>query len=383
MRIQKKTALIILLVFALSTLIFLFKIKDEMHDFEVNYIAGKRLRWAETLYRFDDGHYMFKYLPSSAFLYLPLSYLPLDVAKAIWYYFLLVAFVFILYLSCRLLSNDEKPMYLLILPPLILVKFYLRELALGQINAIMTVVILLMIWNLMPDSKKNSLKKEILAGFFWGLGIAMKPYAVIFFPYLIIKRRWRALLSGILFLGGAILSPAIFYGLQGNFLVLKEWYSTLSKSTPGLLATADNISIIGLFTKWTGNTDQSLILSAIVISLLAILFFILILKGKDMSRAPVLECGLGLLLIPLVSPLGWDYTLLMSTLAIMMIIQKYPFFPKIWRVVLIINFALIFFAAYDLLGRELYATVMLWSVTTINFLLLIGYLTYLRFKKIY
>ncbi|MFC2166242.1 glycosyltransferase family 87 protein [Acidobacteriota bacterium] len=383
MRIKKKAAIILLLVFALSILIFLFKIKDEMHDFDVNYIAGKRLRWAETLYRFDDGHYMFKYLPSSAFLYLPLSYLPLDVAKAIWYYFVLIAFALILYLSYRLLPKNEKSIYLLILPPLILFRFFLRELALGQINALMTVVLLLMIWNLLPNSNKDSSKRELLAGFLWGLGIAMKPYAVIFLPYLIIKRRWRALLSGFIFLGGAVLSPAIFYGLQGNFVVLKEWYSTLSKSTPGLLATADNISIIGFFTKWTGNTKQSMICSAIVISLLAIMVLVLILKGKDMSRAPVLECSLCLLLIPLVSPLGWDYTLLMSTLAIMIIIQRYPYYSKLYRIVLVFNFALIFLSTYDLLGRELYSTIMLWSVTTINFLILIGYLAHLRLKKIY
>ncbi len=382
MRIQKKTAILILLITVLSMLIFHFKFKDEMHDFEVNYIAGKRLRWAETLYRVDDGHYMFKYLPSSAFLYLPLSYLPLDVAKAIWYYFILVALVLILYLSYRLLSKDKKHTYLFIVPTLILAKFYLRELVLGQINALMTVVLLLMIWNLLPNAKKDSSKKEILAGFLWGLGIAMKPYAVIFFPYLVIKRRWRALLSGSIFLGAAILSPAIFYGLKGNFIVLKEWYSTLSKSTPGQFATADNISIIGLFTKWTGNTGQSMVFSAIVILLLAILVLVLILKGKDMPRAPVLECSLCLLLIPLVSPLGWDYTLLLATMAIMLIIQKYPSYSQFWQVVLIINFALIFFLTFDLLGRELYSTIMLWSVTTINFIILIGYLAYLRFKKI-
>jgi hypothetical protein len=382
MRIQKKTALFILLAVVLSIIIFHFRIKDEMGDFEVNYNAGKRLRWAETLYRVDDGHYMFKYLPSSAFLYLPLSHLPLDVAKAVWYFLILAAVVLILSLSNRLLSNGNKSICTLILPLVILAKFYLRELKLGQINAFVTAVLLLMLWNLLPDTKKNSPKKDLWAGFLWGLAVAMKPYAVVFLPYLVIKQRWRALLSGFVFLGLAILSPAVFYGLQGNFIVLQEWYSTLSKSTPGLLASADNISIIAFFTKWMGPNDQSMMLSAGVILILAILVFVLILKGKDMSRAHVLECSLLLLLIPLVSPLGWDYTLLMSTLAIMLIIQKFTTYSKLWRTILIINFALIFFLSYDLLGRELYVTIMLWSIPTLNFLILGGYLAYLRFKKI-
>lgn len=382
MRIQKRTAVIILLAVVLSIVVFHFKIKDEMGDFEVNYNAGKRLRWAETLYRFDDGHYMFKYLPSSAFLYLPLSFLPLDVAKAVWYYLILAAVVLILSLSYRLLSNGNKSVYLLLLPLFILAKFYLRELKLGQINAFVTVVLLLMIWNLLPDTQKKSSRKDIRVGFLWGLGVAMKPYAVVFLPYLVIKQKWRALLSGFVFLGLALLSPAVFYGLKGNFIVLQEWYSTLSKSTPGLLASADNISIIAFFTKWMGHTGQSMMLSTAVILTMAILVLVLIMKGKDIPRAHVLECALLLLLIPLVSPLGWDYTLLMSTLAIMLIIQKFTIYSKLWRTILIINFALIFFLTYDLLGRELYITIMLWSIPTVNFLILGGYLVYLRFKKI-
>ncbi len=68
-----KTALRVILMIFIFMLLFLFRVKNDMIDFEVNYEAGKRLRLAETPYRFEDGHYMFKYLPSSALLYLPLS----------------------------------------------------------------------------------------------------------------------------------------------------------------------------------------------------------------------------------------------------------------------------------------------------------------------
>ena len=101
-----------------------------------------------------------------------------------------------------------------------------------------------------------------------------------------------------------------------------------------------------------------------------------------MPHAPTLEFALCLLLIPLVSPLGWDYTLLMSTLAVMIIIYKFTAYSGFWRAILILNFVLIFTLTYDLLGREAYATIMLWSFTTVNFLILIGYLSYLRFKKL-
>ena len=42
-----------------------------MRDFEVNFRAAERLRAGESLYQTSDGHYMFKYFPSSALLYVP------------------------------------------------------------------------------------------------------------------------------------------------------------------------------------------------------------------------------------------------------------------------------------------------------------------------
>ncbi|MBN1225072.1 MAG: DUF2029 domain-containing protein [Candidatus Aminicenantes bacterium] len=382
MPLKKGPAIILLLAILFFLLVFFFKVKDEMIDFQVNYVAGKRLRWAETLYRFEDEHYMFKYLPSSAFLYLPLSYLPLKSAKMVWYFLTIICAGFIILISYRLLANGEKSKYLLVLPLLITLRYYSRELFLGQINTLVTLSLLLMTWYIVSESKEPTPKKDIFAGFFWGLGMAMKPYAVIFFPYLIIKKKWRSLASGIIFLGAALLAPAMFYGFRGNYVVLKEWYSTLARTTPQLLSSLDNISLIACFTKWTGDPQLSLVLSTTFISLLAVMILAVILMGRELPRASVLECGLCLMVIPLVSPLGWDYTLLTATLGIMLLIRYYPAFTLFARILLLVNFVLITFAFYDLLGKEMYTTFMQWSVTTVNFLILCGYLAYLRIKKI-
>ena len=353
-----------------------------MVDFQVNYIAGKRLRWAETLYRFEDRHFMFKYLPSAAFLYLPLSCLPLQAAKLIWYFLIIACSGGIIFISYRLLPDGDKPKYLMILPLLITARFFLREIALGQINTVVTVTLLIMTLYLASEAKGAADKRGLYAGLFWGAGVAMKPYALIFLPYLIIKKKWTPLAAGFGCIAAALIAPAVFYGFQGNFTVLKEWHSTLSRSTPPLLSTLDNISILASFTKWTDDPDFSLICSAALISLMSILVLILILKGRELQRPEVLECGLCLTVIPLVSPLGWDYTLLSSTLGIMLLIRYFTVFAKFWRIFLVVNFAVIALAFYDLLGKELYTLFMKWSVTTVNFLVLSGYLAYLRIKKI-
>src|SRR5579884_3433367 len=61
------------------------RIRTGMSDFAVNYRAGHRLWAGETLYQTTDGHWMFKYLPVSAVLYLPFAALPLPFAKGLWF----------------------------------------------------------------------------------------------------------------------------------------------------------------------------------------------------------------------------------------------------------------------------------------------------------
>jgi hypothetical protein len=378
-----KSSLRVILICAVFLLLFLFRVKNDMIDFEVNYEAGKRLRLAETPYRFEDGHYMFKYLPSSAFLYLPLSYLPLELAKGIWYFFTILCSLALIRLSFSLVpSATEKPKWLMILPPLILIKYFLREIDLGQINTLVTLLLLIMIWHLGRDTEDKSHKKDIYAGFLWGLAIALKPYALIFLPYFLLKGKWRTLLNGVCMLIIALLLPSLYYGFKGNFIVLDEWISTLSQSTPTLLTTWDNISIIAFFNKWTGESSLSLVLTAVFLSLLAFLVLLLMIQGKKLKNAVFLECSVLLILIPLASPLGWDYNLLMSILAIMIIVQYFPYYPKLWRIVLVCNFLIIFFSVYDIIGKDLYSTFMSLSITTLNFLLIIGYLAFLRLRKI-
>ena len=372
-----------IMIIVIFLLLFLFRVKNDMIDFQVNYEAGKRLRLAETPYRFEDGHYMFKYLPSSAFLYLPLSYLPLDLAKGIWYFFIIFCSLVLIRLSFLLVpSTTIKSKWLMVIPPLILIKYFLREIDLGQINTLVTLILLIMVWNLYRQTNERSHKEDIYAGLLWGLAVALKPYALIFLPYFLLKGKWRTLLSGMCILSIATFIPSLYYGLKGNFTVLNEWISTLSQSTPTLFTTWDNISIIAFFNKWTGDPKLSLVLTVIFLSILALFVLLLMILGKRVEKATILECSVLLILIPLASPLGWDYNLLMSILGIMIIVYYFPYYTKIWRTVLVCNFLIIFFSVYDIIGKDLYSTFMSLSLTTLNFLALIGYLAFLRFKKI-
>jgi len=370
---------LILIAAVFFILLFILRIQNEMADFEVNYKAGQRLYEGETLYRTADGHWQFKYLPFSALLYLPLTFLPLPLAKACWFGLVVAASVSILAISSQVIDYKYdtffSPVFITVL---VMGRFLFREIQLGQINALITFLLLVMIWLWVRSGNRASI---FAGGAIGGLATALKPYAVIFFPYFAIRKKWPALLAGSAVLGLAVFSPALFYGWKGNLKVLGEWRSSLAASTPFLFSSQDNISLVGFLMKWTQDQSLSLIVYATIAVLLVGLVLFLILRGRHVSRASVLDGFLLLAMIPLLSPLGWDYTFLSFTPAVMLICRHYGEYRPFWKGFLVMNLLVISLSLYDLMGNQLYATFMSWSILTLNFLSLVGYLAYLRIKS--
>jgi hypothetical protein len=385
MAMMPKTTRRILAVLAVLSVLagaFILRGRKGMVDFQVNYQAAQRLRAGETLYRQEDGHYQFKYPPFSALLYVPVSFLPADPAKAVWFILVLSCSILVFYLSLVLVRPTGRSVWVLSLfTSLMLAKFFLREIQLGQINALITSLLLVMLALLAKNEESPaSAARDGLAGAVWGISWALKPYTAIFLPYWILKGKWKTLLAGVIAGALAFMGPALYYGLEGNLVVHREWIHSLSRSTPLLLTTQDNISLIALFMKWTGRPAVSRVLYLSSIALLALLAAYLIARGRKKSRAMVLEAALLLVYIPLVSPLGWDYTLLSSALAVMVILSQFANFPPSARVLFVFNAIIMGLSLYDLMGRSLYAKFMAMSIPTLNALVLVGYLAWLRME---
>jgi alpha-1,2-mannosyltransferase len=369
---------LILIAVVIFILVFILRVRNEMADFEVNYKAGQRLSEGETLYRTADGHWQFKYLPFSALLYLPLTLMPLSLAKACWFGAVVAASVLILAISSHLIDYKyDKHISPLIVTVLVMGRYFFREIQLGQINALITCLLLVMIWLWMRPERRAL---PFAGGAVGGLAAALKPYGVIFFPYFALRKKWPALLAGSSVLVLAVFSPALFYGWKGNLKVLGEWRASLAASTPFLFSSQDNISLVGFLMKWTHKQSLSLIVYAVATAIIAGLVLFLIIRGKDVSRASVLDGFLLLALIPLLSPLGWDYTFLSFTPAVLLICRRYGEYRPFWKGFLVMNLLIISLSLYDLMGNKLYATFMSWSILTLSFLSLVGYLAYLRIK---
>lgn len=378
MAVKRSGAILVLAVVIFLSLVFLLRFKDEMADFEVNYRAGQRIRSGETLYRTADGHWQFKYLPFSAFLYLPLTLLPLSLAKALWFGGIIAASVLTFVMSSRLADVQGGSFFSpAFFAAVVLGRYFLRELQLGQINALITFLLVAVIWLLVRSASPSA---GAAGGALAGLAAALKPYAMVFAPYFVLRKKWSALAAGLAVLALAILAPALFYGWRGNLIVLGEWRSSLAASTPSLLSSQDNVSLIGFLLKRTHDQSLSLAIYFILLAALGGLVLFLAQRGRRLPRPAVLDGFLLLALIPLISPLGWDYTFLSAAPAMILVCRHYDKYRPFFKAFLILDFLVISLSLYDIMGRSLYASFMSLSVITTNFLALVGYLAYLRIK---
>jgi Glycosyltransferase family 87 len=375
---------IVWLTFILASLVvltgsYVLHIHNDMADFGVCYRGGQRIIRGETLYREADGHLQFKYSPAAAAFFAPFALLPYDAAKTVWYLLELASLAGLFLLSWRLLpTGSRKAAPVLLLTFLIELKFLARELELGQVNLLILFILTLMVDCLIKG-------KDGRAGCLWGGSLIFKPYALVFLPYLLLKRRFRALAAGMAIPAAGLILPAIFYGFKGNFVVLKEWPATLSKSTPRLVAVYDNASLYGFllktFPEFSRQTAKFFLL-AVFLGLAAVVLWLMRAGRTSLSikNPEILESSFLLILIPLFSPLGWYYNYLYSLLAVMLVVSAWKYFPRAGRIIFLVNLIVIGTSLVELWGRNLFHFYTKYSLVALNFLIVLISLACLRIK---
>src|SRR5262249_50228504 len=148
-------------------------------------------------------------------------------------------------------------------------------------------------------------------------------------------------------LAAALLIPVTVYGWEGNYTLLQAWARTLTESTAPNLLNQDNVSIWAMYAKWGGSPETAARLATMTIAVLGGTFLIVLWKGLGISRADYLEMALLLLLIPLCSPQGWDYVLLTSTPAVMLLINELPDMPRPVGALAAAALAIMAFSVFD------------------------------------
>jgi len=351
---------------------FFLRVSRDMRDFEVPWTVAGRAAAAEPLYRAEDEHYQFKYLPAFAVLAVPLGMVPLSVAKAIWFVGSVALLFALIAISIRLLPEQRRATRFLVASALlVLAKFYARELDLGQVN---------LLFGAAAAGALLAMKtgREMLAAALLVATVAIKPYGVLLLPLLLVRRRGATTFATVAGVWLLFLLPVPLYGLAGTIDLHHTWWQTVTETTGPNLLNPDNISLASMYAKWLGMSTLATALAAVsALALLGGVAFVF-LRRRSVPFPEGLEGGLLLLLIPLLSPQGWDYVLLIATPAVLYLANYLDRLPPLWRGLTIAAGLTIGLSLFDLMGRAAYAAFMGAAVISVCALVLAGALVRLR-----
>jgi len=382
--------------FALVGLVFLLFMLAEiingrfwLPDFEVYYKAAARILQGQNLYRIDaDGFYLFKYSPVSAVLFIPFSLLPFGISKVVYWLFYSLVMLACIYVAMHLVNPGlklEKPFrvnLLVLLTGLIVMVHFLRELHLGQVTFILLILYLLAIRCLI-NSKPGAV------GFLIAISIFIKPFGLIFLPYLLYNRKWKELLYFVIYTVILTLVPLLFYRSIG--LTIDQygaWFHEVvvelgNKQEFSLPANQTIFSVIARYAFVGGLLTTPVRFMAfqfIILVLLALLVMLLIRKGREMSRREVLESAFLMALIPLLAFSGENSFCLLLP-AIVMILFAFGDLSISLKIMAAIGFLFLGGNIYDLWGAELTAWFDKISLITFGAVFLCYILARFRFGK--
>ena len=356
--------------------VFAIRVSDSMADFEVYWRGATRAAAAEPLYRADDEHYRFKYFPAFAVLTIPVGLLPLPAAKAVWFSASLLLLVLLVQLSLTLLPERRKSTaFLAAAAVVVLGKFYGHELVLGQVNILFAA---LTVCAMLAMKRGHEARAGVLIAF----TIAIKPYGVLFVPWLLARRKTASVAASGLALAAIAVLPVPLYGVEGSIALYRDWWATVTETTPSNLLNPDNVSFASAFVKWFGSGTLATTL-ALVAGLAALgMAVVAFLYRRRLQCPEALEGSLLLMLIPLLSPQGWDYVLLLATPAVVVLANGLDRLPTPMRAAAVGAALAMGLSVFDLMGRRAYTAFMEMAMISVCAGVLVTALYVMRQKQI-
>jgi hypothetical protein len=176
--------------------------------------------------------------------------------------------------------------------------------------------------------------------------------------------------------------PAVVFGWAGNRDQLLGWFRTVTDSTAPNLLGADNVSLASMWAKWMGAGALAAQLAVATATMLLAIVAWAVWRRARVSGPAYLEFGLLMLLVPLVSPQGWDYVLLLGTPAVVCLLDRFDVMSPGWRAATAVAMAFMSLTIYDLVGRALYARLMAVNVVSVSAIVLFVCLAHLRRRSL-
>lgn len=378
-------------LFAIFSVIFLFleiyNARFWQSDFTVYYKSAQRLLEGNNLFQYaEDGHYIFKYSPVSAFYFIPFTIFSLSTAKVIYWFVLsgviAAGFYFNIYLASQgnLIKNPARMNNIILLGLLILVVHFQRELHLGQVNQILLVMYLI-------AAVFYGKGKGIFSSMLIAASIFIKPFGLIFIPYFIVKGKYREMILVFVFGVLLFLLPLLFYSFDEfanqNLLWVNELAVELGNKQ-SLLQSA-NHTVFSVVARYSPLRLISFspyfikIYQLTILVIIGILVLLFIKKGKYIKSSYVAEFALLISIIPLLSFTSQN-AFGFAGLLVFILLLNFKGFSITEKVITIVGFIFLGGNFNDIWGSDLSSFFNDISLVSIGTLLLIFILFRKRFQ---
>jgi hypothetical protein len=381
----------LIIIFSALMILMFFEIKNHRFrssDFKVYYRAAERLINGDNLYRPDlDGHYYYKYSPTAAAYFIPVSVFPVKVAQAL-HWTVMACFASLgFYLALVMVRpgfRDDPPLKinnLLLLAALIVGVHLEEEFYLGQVNHILFVSYLLIAFLV-------SRGKNLPASAIWAITIFIKPFGFIFLPYYLIRKKFKLVSFFIVFTVLLIFLPLPFTGAANFTNQYQHWFHELSielSAKQSLLADS-NHTIFSILARYTPlrlldfTPEVTKIFQLSITMAIAFIFLFLYYRGRRLKDSYMLETAFLISLIPLLSFTN-RYAFQFIELTVICILFNFRKIPKLWQIVAISGFVLSGINMHDLWGKDIWFFLNTISLVAIGAALLQAVLVKLRLQE--
>ena len=231
-------AVLVLIVWAATAALGIYRSGDGSNDFDTFYTAGKSVLDKTGIYYVGDYYQMrpdigpFLYPPIAACFFSLFAFFPISIAAVLWVTFLLAIFIGSLFLTFQILGlkREERAAFFEATPIrerlflfFVGTVFLIDNLAMMQINIL---VFFLCLLSVLFWQKKQSM----LAGMILSAAIFLKLTPILFCLYFLTKKAWKIML-GVL-IGSLIWSvviPTLFFGLENNRIYHRQWFGRMIK----------------------------------------------------------------------------------------------------------------------------------------------------------
>ncbi len=295
LKIKKIVQISFAISFAVMVLLVIASVirKNNFWDFEVFYSSAKLTLQGENIYRtYGRGNLPYWYFPWIAWLFIPLSFLPISIAKIVYTIITLLSAWYIVYALEKQFSQKcslESCIFIIASSLLVCGLIFLS----GQSDFILAAVT---VFTILGINQGQSIK----SGIFFPI-LLFKPHLLsLFIPFALMKGGKKFLLS-------ASVSTLLFAAFA--FVVIPNWPSEMLRMISAYGGRTDNgtadfitmAEFIGLNENWSGTANLPITI------LLPIFSFFVVWKNRRLDTVSLLSLSLAASMFA--APRAYSYNL--------------------------------------------------------------------------